>query len=88
MWGFRPLLERYADASDRVELAFADPNTRPDLVEAYGLQEAALRLGLVHVAYGDATVEVTDNHARDYSTSGVAFSRVRPKTLRLARAPS
>ena len=83
--GFRPLLERYADASDRVELAFADPNTRPDLVEAYGLQEADLRLGLVHVAYGDAAVEVTDFGEEGITNAIVKLSRNSGKTVCFSR---
>ena len=56
--GYRPLLERYVAASDRVVLEFADPNARPDLVDAYALADADLARGLVHVAYGDQSLEV------------------------------
>lgn len=79
--GFRPLLERYAHASDRVELEFADPNTRPDLVEAYGLQEADLRRGLVRVAYADGAVEVNDLGEEGITNAIIKLSRSSDKTV-------
>jgi ABC-type uncharacterized transport system involved in gliding motility auxiliary subunit len=57
---FRPLLERYEATSGRVQLAFADPNTRPDLVEAFGLQDTDLSRGVIRVAYAGASVEVLE----------------------------
>jgi ABC-type uncharacterized transport system involved in gliding motility auxiliary subunit len=73
--GFRPLLERYAYASQRVKLEFADPNTRPDLVEAFGLQEADLARGLIRVAYGGASVEVTDMDESGITNAIVKLTR-------------
>jgi ABC-type uncharacterized transport system involved in gliding motility auxiliary subunit len=49
----RDLLDRYADASDRIEVRFVDPNVRPDLVEAYQLDAAELARGLILATAGD-----------------------------------
>jgi len=56
----RELLERYAYASPEVELTFADPTARPDLVERFGVSPENLGRGLVRVAIGDEAVEVSD----------------------------
>ncbi len=50
----RDLLDRYAHESDRVSLVFADPNHRPDLVEAFGIGDEDLARGLVRVSMGEA----------------------------------
>jgi len=57
---YRQILERYRAASEKVAIEFADPNARPDLVEAYGLQPADLERGLIHVSYGGDAVDVTE----------------------------
>jgi len=49
----RDLLDRYAHESDRIELTFADPNHRPDLVEAFGIGDEDLARGLVRVSLGE-----------------------------------
>lgn len=69
---YRPLLERYSYASDRVKLDFADPNTRPDLVEAFSLQETDLARGLIRVAHRGGAVEVTE-----FDESGVTNAIVK-----------
>lgn len=50
----RDLLDRYAHASDRIQLEFADPNRRPDLVQALGIDPEELTRGLVRLAIGEA----------------------------------
>ncbi|MCA9510065.1 MAG: GldG family protein, partial [Myxococcales bacterium] len=56
----RQIVERYAAASPRVKIEFADPNARPDLVESFGLQAADLARGMLHVSYGGGAVDVSD----------------------------
>lgn len=56
----RDLLQRYEYASERVILEFADPTERPDLVAAYGINEEDLARGLVRVAIGDESVELSE----------------------------
>ena len=55
----RDLLERYAFASQRVELRFVDPNQRPDLVEDQPVTADELARGLMLVSRGDDHVKVT-----------------------------
>jgi ABC-type uncharacterized transport system involved in gliding motility auxiliary subunit len=44
------LLDRYAFATDRVEVRYVDPNEDPVLVEELGLDTEALSRGLIHIA--------------------------------------
>jgi ABC-type uncharacterized transport system involved in gliding motility auxiliary subunit len=54
----RNLLERYVHASERVSLTFADPNQRPDLIEAYGIDPSNLTRGLIRIAVGENSLEL------------------------------
>ena len=54
------LLDRYAYASDRIEVVYVDPNSAPLLVEKLALDPEALAKGLVRVASGDGGIVVTD----------------------------
>ncbi len=54
----RDLFDRYAHASDHINLQFADPNLRPDLIEAYGIEPASLTRGLVRIAVGADHLEL------------------------------
>jgi ABC-type uncharacterized transport system involved in gliding motility auxiliary subunit len=83
--GFRGLLERYAYASDRVALEFADPNSRPDLVEAFGLQEADLRRGVIRVAYGEGVVDVMDLGEEGVTNAIVKLTRSGENTVCFSR---
>jgi len=56
----RDLLDRYAYASDRFHVEYADPNEHPDLLGKYGIPEEELGQGLVRVAVGDESVQVTE----------------------------
>ena len=51
------LLERYAFASDRVEVEYLDPNEEPVLVEELGLTSDELSRGVLHIslASGEST---------------------------------
>ncbi|RIK99998.1 MAG: hypothetical protein DCC71_19520 [Proteobacteria bacterium] len=54
----RALLDKYAYASEKVKVEYADPNARPDLVERYGIQPEKIGEGLLHVQIGEESVQV------------------------------
>lgn len=54
------LLDRYAYASDRIDVVFIDPNSSPMLVEELDLDPEALAKGLLRVESGDKSLVVTD----------------------------
>ena len=54
----RDLLERYEQAGDRLSVRYVDPNQRPDLMEAHGIEPADLGRGLVLVATADDSLTV------------------------------
>jgi len=78
---FRPLLGRYEYASERVKLDFADPNSRPDLIEAYGLQEAELRGGIVRVAYDGGSVDLTEFSESEITNAILKLTRAGGKKV-------
>ncbi len=55
---YRDLLERYAIATERVDLEFIDPNERPDVVETMELVGEDLSRGWVRIEMGDEKVDV------------------------------
>ncbi len=77
----RVLLERYADVSERFVFDFADPNTRPDLVETYGIDEATLAAGVVHVAIGDESVQLTELTEEKLTNAIVSLTRTADKKV-------
>lgn len=56
----RDLLDRYTYVSPRFRVEYADPNQRPDLIEKYGVAPERIGEGLVRVAIGGESVEVTE----------------------------
>ena len=54
----REVLDRYSYASPHIKVQFADPTSRPDLVEKYGISPEKLSGGLVRVARGTDAVEI------------------------------
>lgn len=56
----RDLLDRYTYVSPRFRVEYADPNQRPDLIEKYQVAPERIGEGLVRVAIGDESVEVTE----------------------------
>lgn len=56
----RDLLDRYTYVSPRFRVEYADPNQRPDLVERYQVAPDKIGEGLVRVAIGDESVEITE----------------------------
>ncbi len=74
----RDLLDRYAYASDRFVVEYYDPNARPDLVEKYELNQAALARGQLVLEIGGEVVRVDE----------VTEQRVTNAILNLVRADS
>jgi gliding motility-associatede transport system auxiliary component len=54
----REVLDRYSYASPHFKVQFADPTSRPDLVEKFGISAEKLSGGLVRVARGSDAVEI------------------------------
>ncbi len=74
----RDLLDRYAYASDRFRVEYHNPNTRPDLVEKYELDQAGLARGMLVLEIGDETIKVDE----------VTEQRVTNAILRMVRSDS
>ena len=52
------LLDKYQYASPRVKVEYADPNSRPDLVERYGVPPEKIGEGLLFVKIGEESVQI------------------------------
>jgi ABC-type uncharacterized transport system involved in gliding motility auxiliary subunit len=78
----RDLLERYDYASDRFDIVeFADPNARPDLLARYDIAPEQLGRGLVRVALGDESVELSEVTEETVTNAMVKLSRTTEKTV-------
>lgn len=77
----RDLLDRYAYASDRFVLQFADPNARPDLLEAHGIAPEELDQGLVRVAIDGESVEVDEATEENITNAIVKLTRTGRKRV-------
>jgi ABC-type uncharacterized transport system involved in gliding motility auxiliary subunit len=56
----RALLDKYRYVSPRFQVEYADPNQRPDLVERYAVAPEKLGEGLLRVAIGEESLELTE----------------------------
>ncbi|MCL4684180.1 Gldg family protein [Myxococcota bacterium] len=56
----RSLLDKYHYASPRFQVEYADPNQRPDLIEKYAVAPEKLGEGLLYVAIGEESLELTE----------------------------
>ncbi len=54
----RELLDRYQYVSDKVKVEYADPNSRPDLVERYHVDPEKIGEGMLFVKVGDESVSI------------------------------
>lgn len=77
----RDLLGRYQAESDRFLLEFADPNSRPDLVQQLGVDEADLGQGLLHVAVGEESVQVSELNEEKLTNALVQLTRSSEKKV-------
>jgi len=77
----RDLLDRYAYESPRFQVTFADPNSRPDLVEKFGLSPDKLTGGVVHVQLGEESVDVSEFSEEKLTNALVKLTRTGKKTV-------
>jgi len=77
----REILERYAYASPRFHFEFADPTERPDLLEKYKIAEDQLGHGLVRVALGEESTQLTDVSEESLTNAIVKLTRTTQKTV-------
>ncbi len=71
----KPVLERYAHASERFQFTMADPNDRPDVVQALGIDPERLRGGLLHVAIGDDSTVIDEPTEEEITNAIVQLTR-------------
>jgi ABC-type uncharacterized transport system involved in gliding motility auxiliary subunit len=77
----RDLLERYAYASPRFQVTYADPNERPDLLERAGISAQDLGEGLVHVTLGGESVQLREVTEEKLTNALVKLVRGGEKTV-------
>jgi len=78
----RELLDRYEYASDRFKVdEFADPNARPDLLQRFGISPESLGNGLLRIAYGDESVEVSEVTEAKVTNAMVKLTRTGEKRV-------
>jgi ABC-type uncharacterized transport system involved in gliding motility auxiliary subunit len=79
----RALLERYASASDRFLVDYADPNVRPGLLEQYGItaEDLGEGRGLVRVAIGANSVELSEISEEAVTNALVKLTRTGEKVV-------
>ena len=76
-----PVLERYAYESPRFQYTLADPNERPDLVEALGIERERLRQGLLHVTLGEERTTLEDVSEEAITNALVKLTRTGQKKV-------
>ncbi len=79
----RELLDRYAYESERFVIDYADPNVRPGLLEQYGITPEQLQegRGLIRIAFGDDSVEVTELSEENVTNAMVKLTRTGEKVV-------
>ncbi|HVN37222.1 MAG TPA: Gldg family protein [Myxococcota bacterium] len=75
------VLDKYADASSRFKVEYADPNVRPGLLEKYGIQPTELGHALVRIAIGGESVKVTELTEEKITNAIVKLSRTGQKNV-------
>ena len=78
----RRQLDRYAYASERFRvIEIADPNEKPDLLERYGIKPEQLGQGIVHLIYGEESVNVELPTEEALTNAIVKLTRTGDKTV-------
>jgi ABC-type uncharacterized transport system involved in gliding motility auxiliary subunit len=75
------LLDRYSYESPRFQVEFADPTARPDLVESLGVSQEKLGEGLVRIALGSESVELTEVDEERVTNALVKLTRTAQKRV-------
>jgi len=77
----RPLLDKYAYESERFQVSWADPTSRPDLVEQLGITREQLASGLLHVTLGDESTVLTELDEERLTNALVKLARSAEKRV-------
>lgn len=78
----RELLDKYAHASPRFKVEYADPNVRPGLLEQYGITPDELgEGGLVRIAIGGDAVKVSELNEDKITNAMVKLTRTGQKLV-------
>jgi ABC-type uncharacterized transport system involved in gliding motility auxiliary subunit len=77
----RELLDRYAYASPRFRVEFADPSERPDLLDKHQISEEQLGRGLVRVALGEESTQLTEVTEETLTNAMLKLTRTGEKTV-------
>jgi ABC-type uncharacterized transport system involved in gliding motility auxiliary subunit len=77
----RELLDRYAYASPRFKVQYVDPNERPELLARYEITPEKLGNGVVHIALGGESVEVSEVTEENVTNAMVKLSRTGEKKV-------
>jgi ABC-type uncharacterized transport system involved in gliding motility auxiliary subunit len=77
----RDLLDRYAYASPRFKVQYVDPNERPELLARYEITPEKLGNGVVHIALGGESVEVSEVTEENVTNAMVKLSRTGEKNV-------
>jgi ABC-type uncharacterized transport system involved in gliding motility auxiliary subunit len=77
----RELLDRYAYVSPRFKVEFADPSERPDLLDKFAISPDQLGRGLVRVALGEESTQITDVNEETLTNAMVKLTRTGEKTV-------
>ena len=77
----RDLLDRYAFASERFSVEYADPNVRPALLDEYAIAPEQLGRALLVVGIGDERVNVSEIHEESVTNALVKLTRQGEKVV-------
>jgi ABC-type uncharacterized transport system involved in gliding motility auxiliary subunit len=78
----RRQLDRYEYASERFKvIEIADPNEKPDLLDRYGIAPEQLGEGIIHLIYGEESVNVEQPTEEALTNAIVKLSRRGDKTV-------
>jgi len=78
----RAQLDYYAYASDRFKIIeIADPNERPDLLERYDIAPEQLGQGIVHLIYGEESVNIEQPTEETFTNAIVKLTRTGDKIV-------
>jgi len=79
----RAQLDRYASASERFKVDYADPNVRPGLLEQYGItaEDLGEGRGLVRVAIAGNSVELSEISEESITNALVKLTRTGEKVV-------